>query len=41
MNRQNIPPMTAAADMPALITEIRLPPRSGRHDLRNGWEARP
>jgi len=41
MNRQNIPPMSLAADMPAQITEIRLPLRSGRHNLRNAWEVRP
>ena len=41
MNRQNIPPMSLDADMPVQITEIRLPLRSGRHNLRNAWEARP
>jgi len=41
MNRQCIPLTTAAADMPALFTEVRMPTRSGRHDLRNEREVRP
>ncbi len=41
MNRQNNPPLTPWADMPAQVTEIRLPSRSGRHNLRNEWEVRP
>jgi len=38
MKRQNIPPLTVDADMPIQVTEIRLPMRSGRHNLRNGRE---
>ncbi len=41
MNRQNIPPANPAADMPAQITEIRLPLRSGGHNLRSEREVRP
>jgi hypothetical protein len=41
MNRQVIPPVTAAPDLPAQITEIRLPMRAGRHNIRNEKEARP
>lgn len=41
MNRQNIPPMAPLADMPGQVTEIRLPSRSGRHNLRNEAEVRP
>jgi len=41
MNRQNLPNANPACDMPAQITEIRLPMRSGRHNARNEREARP
>ena len=40
MDRQNLPMAAAAPDIPAQIDEIRLPERSGGHDLRNGREAR-
>jgi len=36
MNRQKLPLTTAAPDLPIRITEIRLPERTGRHNLRNG-----
>ena len=41
MKRQNIPLLTTIADMPAQITEIRLPMRSGGHNLRHGREVCP
>lgn len=41
MNRQCIPLTTTVADMPVQITEIRVPTRSGRHNLRNEREVRP
>ena len=41
MNRHCIPLTTAIADMPSQITEIRMPMRSGRHDLRKEREVRP
>lgn len=41
MNRHNLPLLCAEQDMPAQITEIRLPERSEAHDMRNREEARP
>lgn len=41
MNRQSTPLTTSAADMPAQFTEIRMPTRSGGHNLRNEREVRP
>lgn len=41
MNRHVLPLSSAQPDIPAQITEIRLPGRSGGHDARNGREARP
>ena len=41
MNRQNLPSTASAADMPSQITEIRMPMRSGRHNLRNEREVAP
>ena len=41
MNRQDLPLMAAEPDIPAQITEICMPSRSEKHDLRNGREARP
>jgi len=40
MNRQTIPSTTIIADMPSQITEIRMPTRSGGHNLRNEREVR-
>lgn len=42
MKRHCLPLLTVDSDMPAQITEVRLPVRSGRHNVRNGWwEVRP
>ena len=41
MNRQNLPSTPSAADMPSRITEIRMPMRSGGHNLRNEQEVAP
>lgn len=40
MNRHQLPPAAAAPDLPAQITEIRLPQRSTGHALRNREGAR-
>ena len=35
MDRQNIPPMDVAPEMPGRTPEIRMPMHSEKHDLRN------
>ena len=40
MDRQNLPTLSASPDIPAQISEIRLPARSGGHDMRNDREVR-
>lgn len=39
MNRQQLPIITAAPDLSARVTEVRLPGRATAHDLRNEREA--
>ncbi|MDO4864991.1 MAG: hypothetical protein Q4C10_00405 [Clostridia bacterium] len=41
MNRHQQPPMNAAPDLSARITEVRLAERSRGHEQRSAGEAQP